>query len=610
MTVPPQPLPDDDLSALDECALLDRFVAHYDRAVAGEVARRYAGLAYGACHRLLDNGALAEDAAFTALKQVLLHPRSITASLAGSVHRIATDKALGLLCQLGTKSLADSSRIRSRGAAWSDVAPLIDHALGELPAAERSRLLAAYVLPATGTTAPTCPTGRDAAALQRLRTRLAAKGLHIEVDVLAGLFAANGREPPPASLIATVQRFVAALPVLPATPAASRTPLRELLLWTIAASVAITIAAGALAFLLLRRPTPAAPPPVPATTLRTDTAERLPLLFAAVIANEPERVAALLADDPALARAWGPWTAWDRRPWTALHLATSVNQPAIIEHLLAAGADPLAARPENDGLTPLDTCANPSTGRPLLARLGNAGDAAWAAASGGLAGLERALVADPALVTRRGAAGRSLLHVAVARGVPDAALLLIARGATLDAEDAYGWTPLRASFPTGAGEAHARTRQDLIARGARWDLASAALAGRADVVETLLREQPALTAQRSRAPGEEGRSVLHAAACAGDAAIVRRLAAAGCDPRLADEWGVTPLHCAAAAGRIDAVRALLALGADPKAVDQRHHATPAAWARRAQRADAAEAIAAWTVEVLPVPRVEPEANTF
>jgi uncharacterized protein len=64
----------------------------------------------------------------------------------------------------------------------------------------------------------------------------------------------------------------------------------------------------------------------------------------------------------------------------------------------------------------------------------------------------------------------------------------------------------------------------------------------------------------------QGRTALHAAAFAGDAAEVRSLLGQGFEPDMADHQGFTPLHLAAQEWREGAGRALLDTGAsvDPK----------------------------------------------
>jgi hypothetical protein len=62
---------------------------------------------------------------------------------------------------------------------------------------------------------------------------------------------------------------------------------------------------------------------------------------------------------------------------------------------------------------------------------------------------------------------------------------------------------------------------------------------------------------------------LHAAAHAGRAAEIARLAASGAPLEARDGHGRTPLHVAAHAGRREAMQALATAGADPRALDSR-----------------------------------------
>jgi ankyrin repeat protein len=103
--------------------------------------------------------------------------------------------------------------------------------------------------------------------------------------------------------------------------------------------------------------------------------------------------------------------------------------------------------------------------------------------------------------------------------------------------------------------------------------------GDADSVASLLAEQPALaTAVDERRP-HGGWTVLHTAAFAGHAPVVRLLLEHGADPH-AREAGdnTTPLHWAAARSDPDTVRALLDAGADAHAVGDVHELEVIGWA--------------------------------
>jgi len=142
---------------------------------------------------------------------------------------------------------------------------------------------------------------------------------------------------------------------------------------------------------------------------------------------------------------------------------------------------------------------------------------------------------------------------------PHAGILrLLSAGASLAALQHAWRPPLRGH---GAGK-HAEEDQ-----GAALLCAAAARRGRADVVDWLLREAPAVAA----AVDGGGGNVLHAAAGAGESAVLSTVAkalpagvlAGLLATRTADEEGLTPLAVAVLGRRESAVRQLLHFGADP-----------------------------------------------
>ncbi|HJQ60481.1 MAG TPA: ankyrin repeat domain-containing protein, partial [Vineibacter sp.] len=83
---------------------------------------------------------------------------------------------------------------------------------------------------------------------------------------------------------------------------------------------------------------------------------------------------------------------------------------------------------------------------------------------------------------------------------------------------------------------------------------------------------PPAVAQTPPGPAEiAAYTGLHAAAARDDAAEIRRLLAAGADPRTRDSASRTALHVAAFVGAQEAARALVAGGADPRALEDRRY---------------------------------------
>lgn len=225
-------------------------------------------------------------------------------------------------------------------------------------------------------------------------------------------------------------------------------------------------------------------------------------------------------------------------PRTPLDAAAAVEagDAKRLEELLSAGGDPNAAG--EDGLILVQRAA--WAGRPDAARLLVAKGADLFRRDGfGLTPAERALAEGRCevatlLVPREPVPaaedGRTYLHRAAEGGCAGAVKELVGRGAVVDATDASGLTALHV----------------------------AALSGRGEVVAALL----SAGASTAKAAGD-GRTALHLAALAGRAEAVKALLAKGADPNAKDAAGRTPLHLAAASGDAETVSALLAAKADP-----------------------------------------------
>lgn len=150
---------------------------------------------------------------------------------------------------------------------------------------------------------------------------------------------------------------------------------------------------------------------------------------------------------------------------------------------------------------------------------------------------------------------------------------LVQAGADVNAESADGTTPLLCAAIAG----HDKVCELLLEHGAEWDLGSACLLGKRDVVERLVADSPGLL---NRDDPPLGQSALHCAARAGDVKLVKRLLQLGAEvnarsPELEyqdaggfsvgsfhDAPGPTALHIAARMGRKEIVRILLDRGAD------------------------------------------------
>ena len=375
--------------------------------------------------------------------------------------------------------------------------------------------------------------GRSGASLSTLATQVgtgglkdAGRGFLVALSVLAVLAAALGL----------------AWPGL--LPAPVRLP-------AVAGFVGLSLAAHALVQSLGRPPEASAarlpasipiigddeePTPAPVEDAQ-DPDERL---LAATRAGRIEAALAALADgaDPETLPAPG-----ERDQRSLPMLAALLGDLRLLRELIARGADLNA---EHAGLTPLLAATRDSWhGRPeaVMTLLANGADPRHADAEGNTA-----------------------LHHAARSTDPAVAALLLDAGATLEALNAEGFSPLGIACASG----NWRLAKFLIERGAKPEPqdgqpALLAAAGGDDDpagVQLLLRHKARVDAR-----GHGQRSALHVACAAGNADVVGCLLDAGADRNARDESGATPLLEAARQGQATVLARLAKARPDVSAVD-------------------------------------------
>ena len=276
-------------------------------------------------------------------------------------------------------------------------------------------------------------------------------------------------------------------------------------------------------------------------------------------------VRAMLDAAPALVNAVGPHPFWGGRP-QALHVAIEGKRHAIVDLLLARGADVNGANENYDLWSPLMLAIDrrrPELQRVLLdrgARRGlleslMLGDDARVAALLDAEGL-------PASAPNRG----SIL--AFAR-TPFAIDRLLAAGAPADLKDQWGARPIDAMSRLGqAGEPLVR---HMVARGIAASPSDYARLGNKEMLERLAEGDPALVS---------GDSVLMAAVDFKRHDLVAWLLARGASVNARSDAVSrhTALHSAAWNGDLEMVELLIRAGADLHARDAQYNATPLGWA--------------------------------
>ena len=192
--------------ATDDSALLVEFIATGQEAPFAEIVRRYQGLVFGVCLRVLGQFQDAEDAA-QAVFLTLAHKASALrdrSSLAGWLHRTAWHVALRAREAVSVRkthereAAAMTDLSSNPDYSWADLKPILDYEIDALPEKYRLPLILHYMQGQTkeetarmlglksGTVSTWLDRGRDL-----LRERLSRRGLAITSALLASLLLDN-----------------------------------------------------------------------------------------------------------------------------------------------------------------------------------------------------------------------------------------------------------------------------------------------------------------------------------------------------------------------------------------------------------------------------------
>lgn len=295
-------------------------------------------------------------------------------------------------------------------------------------------------------------------------------------------------------------------------------------------------------------------------------------MMSAAVSGDVDTIRALLEKDRNLALA----EYWYTPP---LHYAVREGHLEAVKLLIEAGADPTYIRYGGEDLKVVATDRNHDAVAAFIAeaqkqRMGSAmenHEIHGAVTQGELDRVRDLLQAEPELVNRRDAKGRTPLHLAANAGHEAIAELLIDHGADLEARTGSNDTYLPAEFtPLDFAvwnndwwiwpKSNWAMADLLIRRGAHYSIAIAAAKGDAARVEELL------TTDNNQANAAQpcGRRPLSAAVQFGHLDIARRLLEAGADPSLPEGRYVnagTALYFAARQKQYEMVDLLLEHGA-------------------------------------------------
>ncbi|HPC96452.1 MAG TPA: sigma-70 family RNA polymerase sigma factor [Sedimentisphaerales bacterium] len=212
-----------------ELVLLRRFTRTGDAEAFHEIIRRHAGLVYGVALRILQDVDKASDVAQETFLQLTKDAATVTGSLPGWLHRVATHKAIDAWRKDVTRRQRESRYAASRPrevAEWKDLSASIDEGLNALDTEMREILVAHFlegqttrqIAGAMGISQATVSRRIDA-GVTALRRVLQTRGILVAAGALGTLLTENAVQAAPQALLGELGKM--ALVGAPATAASS-----------------------------------------------------------------------------------------------------------------------------------------------------------------------------------------------------------------------------------------------------------------------------------------------------------------------------------------------------------------------------------------------------
>lgn len=207
--------------------LVQRLARQDDPEAFSSIMRHYAAMVYSTCRRILRNDTLAEDATQETFFHFLKNAPRITGSLGGWLHQVATRRAVDLVRQSVARQHRENAYASNdihQADQWTEIEPLVDEVLEELPNEMRELLITHYLdgqsltqMAADRELSQPTLSRRVAAALEELRKQLRARGVAVSLAGL-GVMLANSTQAAPATLLLGMGKMVmvqAASSILP-----------------------------------------------------------------------------------------------------------------------------------------------------------------------------------------------------------------------------------------------------------------------------------------------------------------------------------------------------------------------------------------------------------
>jgi len=194
-----------------EAVLLRRFARGGDAGAFAEIIRRHAGLVYGAALRVLADVDRASDVSQETFLQLTRDAGTVTGSLPGWLHRVATHKAIDHMRRDASRRRREMQYVAKQPretAQWKDISPCVDESLNNLDPELRD-ILISHFLEGRTTRAIAAIRGISQATVSRriesgveqLRAKLRRRGIIVAVGALSALLGENAVEAAPHLLL-------------------------------------------------------------------------------------------------------------------------------------------------------------------------------------------------------------------------------------------------------------------------------------------------------------------------------------------------------------------------------------------------------------------------
>ncbi len=196
-----------------EAVLLKRFTGSGDAQALAEIIRRHAGLVYGAALRILADVDRASDVAQETFLQLTKDAASVTGSLPGWLHRVATHKAIDQMRRDASRRHRERQYVAGAkqphtATEWKEISLYVDVGLRELEPELRNVLILHFlegrttreIALAQGTSQATV-SRRIGAGVEQLRAKLRRRGVLVAVGALSVLLGDNAVQAAPLPLL-------------------------------------------------------------------------------------------------------------------------------------------------------------------------------------------------------------------------------------------------------------------------------------------------------------------------------------------------------------------------------------------------------------------------